>query len=739
MSRASPPQFSFSSGEISPMHVGRPDYDRYQTGLRACRGFVPLAEGPVTRMAGTRYVGTTYQGRKARLVPFIFAEDDTHVLELTDKRMRVWREGNLVETGGAPLEVVTPWEEADLATLRFVQSASRITVVDGKRPAQRINRLAIDNWTIEPVPFENGPFLSANIDETIKITASASSGSVTLTSTQPLWEAGHVGAFWRLEPEDEDDVPFWTGQTDIATGDQMRFDGAVYEVVGFDDAAATTGKSGVNPPSHREGRWLSQKDGPVWEYKYSQAGIVRIDTVTSPTEAMATVTVELPAGVVSSPTSYWSEGAWSDAQGYPAAVAFHEQRLVLAATNADPQTVWFSTVGDFLNFEPSTLDDGSFAYVVASTGNRVNRVQWIVSGGRTLHIGTSGGEYSARSSSSDVVIGPTNAVFRPDTSEGSANVAPLVVDGVPVFVARGNNRIHELSYNFSTDQVDAPEISRDARHLFEGVVELAWQTIPVRQVWACASGTLATICYDKRQEQLGCAMSTLAGGKLDSITVVPTANGLSEELYLCVERGGQRYIEIMQPLFGYVVIEPNIKDAWHLFSGIKYTGAATSIINGLNHLEGNDVYIWSDVGSLGPYTVKDGVINLGDTKVTSAIVGLNDANDQIETLHQTAGAADGGSQGRMNRIKALGLNWRKTAGGSMWVSTTNKRHTATSDPQEATPRPQDDFGPPELYDGFNDLAALSGWGPENTLTIKPTAAAPMTLMGVTPIIYMGDG
>jgi hypothetical protein len=109
--RSNPDQLAFSAGEISPLLFGRTDYQRVQAGLRACRGFLPLRQGGVTRAPGTIYRGRTRADSRARLIAFEFAVDDAVVLEFTLNRMRVWRYGELVTAAGEPYMLVTPCHE----------------------------------------------------------------------------------------------------------------------------------------------------------------------------------------------------------------------------------------------------------------------------------------------------------------------------------------------------------------------------------------------------------------------------------------------------------------------------------------------------------------------------------------------------------------------------------------------------------------------------------------------------
>lgn len=91
MTRTSPPQVAFSSGELDPLLQRRFDYQRFQTGLAKCRGFLPLPQGAFTRAPGTIHRGATRGNAAGILVPFEFAENDALVLEFTPLKMRVSR------------------------------------------------------------------------------------------------------------------------------------------------------------------------------------------------------------------------------------------------------------------------------------------------------------------------------------------------------------------------------------------------------------------------------------------------------------------------------------------------------------------------------------------------------------------------------------------------------------------------------------------------------------------------
>jgi hypothetical protein len=255
MTKSRTPQYSFSSGEISPLLWSRPDYQRNQTGVRKMNGYIPLRQGGFTRAPGTIFRGSTRNNAKARLIDFEFAENDALTLEFTALRMRVWRYGSLIESEGSPFELVTPYDEADLDNLQWVQSADVIYICDGTQPIQKLSRFALDDWTIAPLQLDAGPFRIQNLDEEKTIQCS-----------------GVYGA-----------LKIWSADESLTVGDLRKRGQRVYEFKGR-DFGRTNGSCGPTPPTHETGEegytWIAGVDEEhtaYWLYLYTTPATGTID------------------------------------------------------------------------------------------------------------------------------------------------------------------------------------------------------------------------------------------------------------------------------------------------------------------------------------------------------------------------------------------------------------------------------------------------------------------------------
>ncbi len=548
MTRISPAARSASSGELSSLMYGRPDFVRYQNGARACRGFIPLPEGPVTRIPGTELIGELAGGGTGRLMAFVFRDEDAMLLEWTGGKLRFWRNDALVTKLGGVYELATIYTQPDVKRLQSLQSADRIYLVEGARHPQRLSRKAVNDWSIENTPFINGPFKSQNIDQNVELGVSAAVGAVTVTSSADLFVAGHTGALFRLREIDSSDTPQWTGETKIAINEQVYNGGRLYRVIGFDaenqrtastaptiNAAGAVSASGsvvwasvaqnnaggvpawsdrefvrigdrrftggwtieviafdaddkttgVNPPFHTLGRALSEKGGVVWQMMTDGSGIVEITAITNPRTALGIVRSRLPDGLTRRPTYRWNEGAWSGKEGWPRAIGAFQQRHIYGGTPMEPRTLWFTVIGGTVDMSAGGLDDDGFSYILESNRQRNGEIKTITGSGGTVHIGTSGDEFFGSSTDADRAFGEQTSKFQSDSSHGCADTVPAVIDGTPLFIHKNRRRMMALSVDPNSGRFQGENLTQIARHILgPGVDRIVYQEEPVPIVWA---------------------------------------------------------------------------------------------------------------------------------------------------------------------------------------------------------------------------------------------------------------
>jgi hypothetical protein len=735
MTRSAPPQVAFSAGEIDPLLHRRFDYRRFQTGLAACRGYLPLPQGGFTRQPGTVWRGNTRADQAGRLVPFVFAVNDAVVLEFTAFRMRVWRYGAPVLSAGVPYELTTPYDAAALARLSFSQSADVIRITDGVLPMQRLARLALDNWTIGAQVFDTGPFRVANLDKALTLQASAETGSVTLTANTARFVAAHVGSLIRLEPTDSTDVALWISNTAVSVGAIRRYGENVYELL----AGTNTGDT---PPQHTDGDEMTDAT-TKWRFLSDNTGIVRITAVASPPAATATATVirRIPKACVLKPTYRWAEGAWSDLWGNPAVIAeIAGPRLAAAATPSEPRTLWASAIGDFGDFGDGVEADEAFAYTIAGDGS-VNRIQNLHRGKRGLHIFALGEELSARPATPGQAIGPTNFSAEPDSAVGSSPARPIAPYGEPIFISRDRRQLLQMGYNLQKDGNDPIPLSLPSQHLgASGFAEVVWQPSPLPLAWVRRdSGDLVAMLYQPSEEVTGWAVCPLAGGAVESLCVTPDATGTRDVVTMIVRRTvlGEtvRFVEEMSPFFAFLTGAADLASVNHLFAAAVFAPVPPQAVFAVPHLIGQTVRAWTEAGDFGGLTVaNNGNVTL-PAAVSRAIIGLEDTTQEAVTLDITAAAPEGSAMGRDKRMLAgVGVGLHATAQGAVQVI-----ETVLPDPP-VIGAPVSLIALPvaaalnRTFSGVVRVEAAGGGAKEIQLRFTPVGAAPMTVTAAVPIM-----
>jgi hypothetical protein len=688
MPKASPALNAFNAGEWSPLLDGRQDLSKYAIALRRMRNFFPKVQGPAVRRPGTRFVSAVKDdGKAARLLPFEFSVEQAYIIEAGDAYFRFYRNNGLIEDGGAPVEIVSPYEEAHLPKLRFVQSADVLYLFHPDIVPQKLSRTSHVDWSIAPLDPSDGPYLPTNTTATT-IAASAVSGSVTLT------------------------------------------------------ASSTTGiNDGAGFKNTDIGRHIRIKSGANW-------GWGRVTVWTSATQVTAAVQANLGGTAA---TKDWRLGLWSDATGYPAVGTFFEDRLALGGVRKFPQRVDLSRTGDYENFAPTdpngtVVSDHALAFTL--NANNVNAIRWLLDDEKALMIGTVGGEWPLRASNLNEALDAENPPqAKRSTVYGSADVAPVKAGNGILFVQRAGRKLMEQTFSFEDDGFRSSDLTELAEHItIGGLKEIAYQKEPDSVVWAVrGDGALLGMTYRREQDVVGWHQHVLGGrsdadgapAAVESIAVIPASDGARDELWLVVRRhiGGQtkRYVEYMDaPL----AEDSDQKNAFYVDSGL--TGAFESAeveLSGLGHLEGETVQILADGASHPDEVVVGGKVTL-DRAATVVHAGLAyDHLSELQTLELEAGSGDGTAQGKTKRLTNCTIRFHRSLGAR-----------TGPDVDSLDPVPElmfRDASTPmgtssALFTGDSFVAWPGGYDTGGRITIVPVGPFPCTVVAIYPQVVTQD-
>lgn len=135
-------QPAFTGGEISAEVANRVDLDKYQLAVLQAYNCLIKPHGPIYRRPGMKYMARTkYSDKACILVPFNGADNTDYLLEISEKYIRVHKNGLYIN-----IELMTPYTADMLQDLRFVQSADTMFIASGKYPVKQLARYSETDW-----------------------------------------------------------------------------------------------------------------------------------------------------------------------------------------------------------------------------------------------------------------------------------------------------------------------------------------------------------------------------------------------------------------------------------------------------------------------------------------------------------------------------------------------------------------------------------------------------------------
>lgn len=563
---------SFAGGELSPHLYGRADLGKFQTGLALCENFIVTAQGPVENRPGFQFVRETKANGVACLIPFQYSTEQSMVLEFSNLCLRFHTAGATLMSGGLPYEIVTPYVEADLFDLHYVQSADVLTIVHPSYAPRELRRVSATNWTLTTVSFVPG------IDT-------------------PAVPTGGTGGPGGGTPEDYDYVCTAlladTLEESLASAAvTVNIDLSVVGNYAEITPAAVTGAVRYNVYKQKAGvfGYIGQSDGTL----FRDDNIVPDMTQTPP--------------IARDP--FTSDN--------PGAVSYHDQRRCFGGSADSPQSIWLTRSGTEANLSysvPTQDDDAITARIVAREAQTVRHLVPL----DDLLALTSGGVWRISGAGGDVMT-PSSFKAKPQSYVGASNVQPAASNDSVLYVAHRGAHIREVAYRWETQAYRSEDVSVLAPHLvdFHSIVQLAYSRAPQQLLWAVRDdGVLMGLTHMPEHEVKAWHQHTTQG-LFESVCVVP--EGDEDGVYVVVSRtvngGAVRYVERMHSR-QFV----DLADAFFVDSGLTYSGAAATTISGLDHLEGEEVTILADGGVEPPQTVTGGAITL-EAAASTVHVGL---------------------------------------------------------------------------------------------------------------------
>jgi len=588
-----------------------------------------------------------------------------------------WTSGG---TAARVYTLATPYLEADLSDLHFVQSADVLTITHPTYAPRELRRLGATNWQLSTISF--APSLSTPSAPTL---ATGGPGGGT-----------PITVYYRCTAVAPETLEESLASASANVSIDLTVAGNYVNIT----PAAVTGALRYNVYKLSNGLYgyIGQTDGTVFKDAHITA-----DVSQTPPEANTPFT---------------------GADNYPGAVGYHEQRRCFGGTNNKPQNFWAtrSATENNLSYSIPTRDDDAIAFRVAA--REVNRIRHIVSLDQLLFL-TSGGEWKVAPQNSDVLT-PDSAAPKQIAAEGASNVQPAVTGSAVIYVQESGSRLREMKYTWEANGYNVRDISILAPHLFDDytINDLAYAKTPSKMIWCVRSdGNLLGLTYLPEHDVLGWHEHS-TDGSFESVASVK--EGSEHVLYAIVKRTiNGRTVRYVERLHTRKFSDP--ADAFFVDAGATYDGAATTSITGLWHLEGEEVAVLADAAVHPNVAVTGGAITLeGEASVVQ--IGLPIVAD-IQTLPLSIETAAFG-QGAQKNINEVALRVKDSSG---FVIGPNFDEMV-----EVTQRSNENYGEaPALMTDVVVVTVMPEWGDDAQVCLRQSAPLPVTVLSMALDVAVG--
>jgi len=502
---------SFQYGEVSRSAMMRTDSAIYNASAQSLKNMVILAEGGVAKRRSLKHfyrfdiTKDTTKTFQSYIVPFVFSDDEQYLISIENAKVRCFRVEatavTLVTTLTADtLSAALPFDDDYLHQYTYSQYGDVMFICHPLFMPRMLIRTGLTSFVITPYTFDKRadnkeiyqPYSQFHA-ENVSLDPSATSGSgVTFTTSTAYFDttgavvsgsypdSKHVGVVLRYG-ESEITITSVQSATQV-TGtivDTLRVRLSIIDPLRTIDGSTTVEVTHIDHGFSGGESITIEGASAVGGINANQINGARtvgsiIDKNTYTITAGTTANQSIDGGglvkvVTHAPTDYWDEQSYSAVRGYPAAVAFHENRLVFGGTIEEPDTLWFSKIGHFFNFDVGTAADNESFNLVGATGD-VNEIRYIVSS-RDLQIFTDASEFYVPAFLNQSIT-PANAQIRKQTPYGTQFVTPTPMDGATLFSQHGGSVLREYLYTDTENAYTSTAVSTAASHILQNPIDM---------------------------------------------------------------------------------------------------------------------------------------------------------------------------------------------------------------------------------------------------------------------------
>lgn len=744
-------QTAFNAGELAPRVGKRVDRDQFQRGMRTCKNFQVTPQGPIERRRGTRYVAETKDSSTAsRLIPFVFSDIDSYAMEFGVGYIRFFRSFNVVTnddvgaggTGTDPYEISTSYTESDLFNIKWVQDGDVMYLVCGGtsiRP-QKLVRQSTGQFTISDFENLNGPVLDV-IEQDISISSDHATGSSrTITATNDLFEAGHVGSLWEMRNSSGTSasrsyfrITAFTSSTEV-TADIVNGSAQTSNTAYWGEAAWSGVRGYPKAIAFHESRLAfgGTNESPLRvDFSKSNANYEDFDYADVNNSDAMNVTL---AGQRNTIQSLVSDTNFLVAPTY-GGVAFIGSGS--ATTALTPETIQARNGEDYGSSSLQALKFNNGIKYIQAKGERLYQTEYD-------DISIKYKNFNLSSLHDEILAG------------GAVEMAVQVEPYEVLWIVKNDGELVGLL------QEDEQQVLAYQRWSTDGEIESV-TVVPNSgqdQVWAVVNRTVdgATVRYveyiepdralnyyvDSGVEYNGLQTETLTLSATTGTGITATAGGslfsssdVGRKIFT-FDTGGTPVGRAT--ITGFTSVTEVTVDITVDFSSTSISASGwyltATVISGLDHLEGKTVQVSADGYFAGEYTVTAGdVVLTSDKAAAVAYIGLKFESD-VEPMPIEGGSRDGPAVTKPKRINRVGYSVYETQGFKSGRDFDNLKTIPSRKASGLMNAPVEEFG----ADFIEDLVrSFSGrWERDPSVCIRQDFPAPLTVAALTYYMETND-
>lgn len=667
-------QASFTAGELDEKLYDRTELKYFSTGAKRVENVNIHPQGGFSVRDGLRDVlGVPLDA--CRLVPFRNSQGAVYDLVIRAGQADIIDEWVIVAS------IALPFTAQQLKEINWTHRLDTVTFFHADVPT-RLVKQTDTGWTVENLPFQELP----NHDY----------GAVYTNAVPAEWQLEFVGLsagnVFRLTVSGQNtaaidaDVNGAIIWPDVAS----RIEAAILALPNVQPGIAVTSPSAGKIDIVFSG---SDNQGDGWAVSgtvinKSDAAIVAFKTETG-----------VPPG----------EPIISETRGWPGCGMFEQQRFFVGGLKGLRNTWMTSGTGRYFNFDTRIDEaDGAFVVPLDSEGGEV--IEHLISA-RNVLVFTNEREYWISERAIDKTKPPVHVEA---STHGTRRGVPVVKnEGAAIFVHKEGSVISEFRYTDVDGNFVSQPISILAPHLFKDVIDQALlnarSSDDANRLGVIDNqGRMRSGFLLREQDVTAFGRVTSNGGLFRAVSV-----NRDNQMSVITERRNGRRFERFEP--GLLL------DGARSFAHFE----PQNEIIGLDHLNGESVWVIGDGDVYGPFDVEDGRVALA-TAVQFGEVGLW-SPPLVESLPPPR---DVGPQIIVRRQARI---------HTVWVSVVDTTSLAIAvngqAPVDVPLRGYDgDLEKPELEDGYTGLVpirGLKGYADEPTVTITQLRPGRLTVRSVT--------